>query len=696
MKTVVSFCDLAHEEHSCNAIPLGISMVASYLLAKFEGGIKADIFKHPLDYIAYLEKGIPDIACFSNYIWNLNLSHEIARAIKEKSPKTIVVFGGPNYPLDEDKQVEFLRRYPAMDFYVFRNGEMPFSILFEELMRHGFDADKIKTERKIIPGCHYLSGDDFIAGEEVVAMKDLDEIPSPYLTGLCDKFLADEKLTPLMLTARGCPFKCTFCQEGDDYFNVVRKFSFDRVCKELDYVASRTKNPDLLYADSNFGMYKHDADICREIVRVQEAYGWPKYFVGIMGKNNKARILEAAEIIRSGVFGGGSVWLSSAIQSTDDKVLDKVKRSNIDADTMVKVANEGKAHASNQFSELILALPGDSRESHFKSVCDLIETGVNVIRSHQYIMLNGSEAATMEGWAAYNPLTRFRVTPHTMDSYCLFGKTVFAPEVDEICVGNDTMTFADYEECRMFNLTVEVFYNNALLLELFKLLKMRGIGISTLITRIHERVTSAASPVAELYEWFRRETNELFDSQEQLHEFLREDGVAWQYQAGKLGNNEQLMYSAVMVFCHMKDVHDIAYDVARELLRETDTYENWVANYLLELIELSLLRKQDMLTIDQVETRRFHYDFIALERCGFNEDPRDHACLDGVNIHFAHDQVQKNLIAGYCNVYGTSNSGLGNIFGLGKNVRSFYRRIEAAPTLAGRDQAEGRVSSGAT
>jgi hypothetical protein len=263
-----------------------------------------------------------------------------------------------------------------------------------------------------------------------------------------------------------------------------------------------------------------------------------------------------------------------------------------------------------------------------------------------------------------------------MNTYELFGKTIFAPEIDEICVGNDTLTFEEYEECRTFDLTVEVFYNNALLLELFKLLKAHGIRISTMITRIHERVTSAASPVAELYEGFRRETNELFDSSEQLRDFLRQEGVAEQYQAGKLGNNEQLMYSAMMVFSHMKDVHNIAYDVARELLRENGANENWVVDYLSELIGFSLLRKQDMLTTDRVETRHFHYDFIALEQCGFNEDPRDHACPDGVTIRFAHDGVQRELISGYCKAYGMSNSGLGNIFGMGKNVRSFYRKIE--------------------
>jgi len=654
-------------------------MVASYSLKKFAGEISLEIFKYPPDYISYLEKEIPRLACFSNYIWNLNLSYEIARTIKGRSPGTVVVFGGPNYPLDPKEQEAFLSAHPDMDFHVFRNGEIPFSLLFEALRQYDFDVEKLKADKVVIPGCHYLSNGEFIMGEEVAAMRELDEIPSPYLTGLCDKFLANEKLVPLMLTARGCPFKCTFCQEGDDYFNIVRKFSFDRIRSELDYVASRARNPDLMFADSNFGMYKNDPDICREIVRVQESFGWPKYFMGISGKNNKARVLEVADIVRNGVFGGESVWLSSAIQSTDESVLEKVKRSNIDADTMVKVATEGESHASNQFSELILALPGDSKKAHFKSICDLIETGVNVVRSHQYIMLGGSEATTLEGRAEYNPLTRFRVMPHTMSAYEFFGETIFAPETDEICVGNDTMTFEDYEECRMFNLTVEVFYNNALLLELFKLLKRHGIEISALIIRIHERVTSATSPVAELYEGFRRETNELFSSPEQLHEFLRQDGVAEQYQAGELGNNEQLMYSALMVFRHMKDVHDIAYDVARELLRESGAHEDWVDDYLSELIEFSMMRKRDMLATDQAESRHFHYDFIALEKCGFNEDPRDYLRPDGVNIRFAHDQAQKELISVYCKAYGMSNSGLGNIFGMGKNVRSFCRRIETAP-----------------
>ena len=75
------------------------------------------------------------------------------------------------------------------------------------------------------------------------------------------------------------------------------------------------------------------------------------------------------------------------------------------------------------------------------------------------------------------------------------------------------------------------------------------------------------------------------------------------------------------------------------------------------------------------------YVASSLEKNGFNDDPRQYARLDGVELRFTHDDFQRELITGYCNVYGASNRGLGNIFGMGKNIRSFYRRIETVPPV---------------
>ncbi|MEZ5009077.1 MAG: hypothetical protein R2753_13080 [Chitinophagales bacterium] len=41
----------------------------------------------------------------------------------------------------------------------------------------------------------------------------LDDIPSPWLTGILDKYFGSV-MAPLFETNRGCPFTCTFCVQG--------------------------------------------------------------------------------------------------------------------------------------------------------------------------------------------------------------------------------------------------------------------------------------------------------------------------------------------------------------------------------------------------------------------------------------------------------------------------------------------------
>lgn len=103
-KTTVSFVELMHTEHSCKTIPYGIAIVASYALKSLGHKIDADLFKYTADFIGYLEQKTPQIACFSNYAWNLALSYEFAKQIKSRSPESIIVFGGPNYPIDTEEQ----------------------------------------------------------------------------------------------------------------------------------------------------------------------------------------------------------------------------------------------------------------------------------------------------------------------------------------------------------------------------------------------------------------------------------------------------------------------------------------------------------------------------------------------------------------------------------------------------------------
>ena len=69
-----------------------------------------------------------DIVGFSTYVWNGQISLEIARRLKERQPETLIVFGGPHVP---DQPEAFLRAHPFIDVAVHNEGEQTFLRLLE-------------------------------------------------------------------------------------------------------------------------------------------------------------------------------------------------------------------------------------------------------------------------------------------------------------------------------------------------------------------------------------------------------------------------------------------------------------------------------------------------------------------------------------------------------------------------------------
>ena len=58
-----------------------------------------------------------------------------------------------------------------------------------------------------VPGSHWIDPrtDEFVRGEEVPRLRDLDVIPSPYRDGWMDPYY-DSAYFPILQIARGCPF----------------------------------------------------------------------------------------------------------------------------------------------------------------------------------------------------------------------------------------------------------------------------------------------------------------------------------------------------------------------------------------------------------------------------------------------------------------------------------------------------------
>ena len=172
--------------------------------------------------------------------------------------------------MDLRDQKKFLNEFPEVDVYVPLEGEIGFSNVVEKvLLADSKEEVREKVLSSPIDNCLFLGLDGKLQYHFTEnRIKNLDEIPSPYITGLMDKFF-DDRLSPMLQTNRGCPFKCTFCVDGGDDVNIINSFSLLRVYSDIDYIVTHIskKMHDLEISDLNFGMYPRDIKICQHLAK---------------------------------------------------------------------------------------------------------------------------------------------------------------------------------------------------------------------------------------------------------------------------------------------------------------------------------------------------------------------------------------------------------------------------------------------
>ena len=352
-------------------------------------------------------------------------------------------------------------------------------------METGVDREKMKST-PIDGFIHRMSDTEVMKGAMLSRRRNLDEIPSPYLTGHMDKFF-DGKLSPMMETNRGCPFSCTFCHEGNQLISKVNHFSIERVKAELDYIAAAVQRAPILisnltFADPNFAMYERDYEIVEHIERIQQRQNWPRSIFASTGKNKKERIAKALRKLN----GSMSMWMS--VQSMDPVVLQEIQRDNISTSQMMSLASVYQELGLPTFSELILGLPGDSYERHVKSISDVVEAGINVIETYSCMLLNGTELNTAFSRATHKIGSHFRILPR---DFAKLGNGRIAVEIEEVITSTSTMSFEDYQEARKLHLMIAVVYNGGGFSPLLRLLRQKKVPIIGLLQRLVARIKSA-------------------------------------------------------------------------------------------------------------------------------------------------------------------------------------------------------------
>jgi len=661
------------QQISSESMPSAVGGIATFTEKHLNLKNPIRIFKYPEKLTMALENEIPDVIGFSNYMWNSELSLALARRIKEYAADTIVVMGGPNYPVVESEQELFLRNHPEIDFHVKGEGEVAFANLMAELIRSDMKKGDIKSE---LPSVHYISSDNkAMITSSVERIKDLTEIPSPYLEGKMDEFF-DGKLQPVIQTTRGCPFGCTFCVEGMSYYTKIYRNNQEKVSTELNYIGSKMQQVrdkggrnDLWLVDSNFGMYNEDLETCKAIAECQTKYHWPEYIQCDTGKNNKPRVLSAARLVK------GAMRLSGSVQTLDDDVLKNIKRSNISGDGLMQLAVEAAEIDADSRSEIILGLPGESLKSHFQTINTVIDASFNHVNTYQLMMLPGTEIDSPATRDQFEMKTRFRILPRCFGYYDVLGKQIIAAEIEEVCISTNTLPFEDYVKCRKMHLLIHIYHNDGLFGTALEFIKFLKISPYRWLQLLFEEKMSGG--VKELFEKYERETRqELWLKREDLSQNIQNPGIVDSYISGELGYNLLFVHKAIAMSRFVPELKKFAKLTIEKLLSEKhkDTQENMdflddVLNYDASCISniFENLDKTPQTTINYDIEKFITQKNISLSKLRL-ENP--------TTIDFILDNEQLDIIKRSLKLYTSSDMGVSRIL-----TKVFVKKILRTGTL---------------
>lgn len=524
--------------------------------------------------------------------------------------------------------------------------------------------------RGSLPGVHRMNSDGTLyAPPPRPRIHDLSDVPSPYVLGLMDEFF-DGRLVPTVQTNRGCPFKCTFCQEGTAYFQKVAKKNTDHIHDELHYIGRRMKplveagtaRNELLITDSNFGMYPEDHETCRVIAECPRLYGWPRVVNVTTGKNQRDCVLSAVAQVP------GAISLSGAVQSLDPDVLRNIARTNIDAGKLMEIALAAADAGTGTYSEVILALPGDSKARHLGTLRQLVDAGFNRLNMFQLTLLPGSEMCTDAYRSKHGLATKWRVIPRCYGSYAVLGEELRAAELDEVCVTVPDMPYEDYRECRVMNLLLASLYNDGLFTVLLAILRAHQLSPMSWLERA--RTMAHGPALAAVLDDFLTETDEqLWDDRAELLSYASAN--VDRYVEGHLGNNLLYTYRTRILSEALEDTADLAARACLAVLREIGVAVgggSLMEALVREATECHRLTLADIFRTDPPEvlrqTARFDLDALvaAARRQEDVRDPRRFHRTEEEGVReFVLTTAQQRTLSTYLQQFGTTPWGIGRL-----------------------------------
>jgi radical SAM superfamily enzyme YgiQ (UPF0313 family) len=308
----------------------------------------------------------PELVALTVFVWNHLRVAELCNLLKRAIPRVRIVLGGPEVAFTP---VDALDRFNA-DWICTGEGEIAFLSLVNEL-------HKDRQFSLSLPGLLYR--DDPTRIPSVAPMiKNLDDIPSPYLSGHL-KYDSDGFVD--LETTRGCPYRCRFCLYGKT-FDSLRHFSLERT--ELDVAAAIANGATTIYLmDPTFN---YPRERCRKVCKILAKLNVDRKVE--FHTEARAEVMDPAladDFVRAGVK-----FVEIGLQSTSKETLKLMKRG-LGTSHFLRGCKLLSDRGITIEIGMIAGLPGDTSESVRDTAKFVIENRLGELTVHRLQMLPGSD-----------------------------------------------------------------------------------------------------------------------------------------------------------------------------------------------------------------------------------------------------------------------------------------------------------------
>jgi len=352
--------DQIHFPYSIASLVTWINSISD-LRSKFEFD-KCFIFRNKLE--KYILKAIDaDILLCSCYGWNWEITKKLAQEVKRINPECLIIFGGPQVPkwYKEYNNESFFEKHDFVDIIVHGEGEQVIENIFKAYLQ-GENYEGIKgIETKTY------------TGESQTRFKNIEQLPSPYLTNTVWDLVEKEdgiKYIAAWESNRGCPFSCTFCDWGSATAQKVRKRDMGRLEAEIEWFGEN-KIPYIDVCDANWGIFKdRDLELSKKFAEVKRQYGYPEKIRPAWAKVSSDKLIPVAKVLLEEDMLRA---VTLAVQSLDETTLSTIKRKNIKFEKWGDLVDTFRAEGIENYTELILGLPGETLESFKDNLEQMME-----------------------------------------------------------------------------------------------------------------------------------------------------------------------------------------------------------------------------------------------------------------------------------------------------------------------------------